>query len=201
MKFMNLNNSITDEKDSKKRLNYISNRIKNLEKDIFEIKNKESITSMKYLKKLPENKYINTINESKLKSKNKYTNSSKDFNKTSSIINENNSNSSLSKEKQKQIQKRFFKRMNNYNDIIHEKKNILLNINSQLNRRFQRNNFYGKGTLYNMKIKSSSDNRKIRNFFSFDETYVKNNEIKNTNYNIDLNNNSHDNNDYNIIDN
>ncbi len=201
MKFMNLNNSITDEKDSKKRLNYISNRIKNLEKDIFEIKNKESITSMKYQKKLPENKYINTINESKLKSKNKYTNSSKDFNKTSSIINENNSNSSLSKEKQKQIQKRFFKRMNNYNDIIHEKKNILLNINSQLNRRFQRNNFYGKGTLYNMKIKSSSDNRKIRNFFSFDETYVKNNEIKNTNYNIDLNNNSHDNNDYNIIDN
>ena len=201
MKFMNLNNSNTDEKDSKKRLNYISNRIKNLEKDIFEIKNKESITSMKYQKKFPENKYINTISESKLKPKNKYTNSSKDFNKTSSIINENNSNNSLGKEKQKQIQKRFFKRMNNYNDIIHEKKNILLNINSQLNRRFQRNNFYGKGKLYNMKIKSSSDNRKIRNFFSFDETYVKNNEIKNTNYNIDLNNNSQDNNDYNIIDN
>ena len=201
MKLMNLNNSITEEKESKKRLNYISSRIKNLEKDIFEIKNKESKTSMKYQKKLPENKYINTINESKLKSKFKYTNSSKDFNKTSSIINENKSNSSLSKEKQKQFQKRFFKRMNNYNDIIHEKKNILLNINSQLNKKFQRNNFYGKNILYNMKIKSSSDNRKIRNFFSFDETYDKNNEIKNINYNINLNNISHDDNDYNNIDN
>jgi hypothetical protein len=201
MKLMNLNNSITEEKESKKRLNYISSRIKNLEKDIFEIKNKESKTSMKYQKKLPENKYINTINESKLKSKYKYTNSSKDFNKTSSIINENKSNSSLSKEKQKQFQKRFFKRMNNYNDIIHEKKNILLNINSQLNKKFQRNNFYGKNILYNMKIKSSSDNRKIRNFFSFDETYDKSNEIKNINYNINLNNISHDDNDYNNIDN
>ena len=201
MKLMNLNNSITEEKESKKRLNYISSRIKNLEKDIFEIKNKESKTSMKYQKKLPENKYINTINESKLKSKFKYTNSSKDFNKTSSIINENKSNSSLSKEKQKQFQKRFFKRMNNYNDIIHEKKNILLNINSQLNKKFQRNNFYGKNILYNMKIKSSSDNRKIRNFFSFDETYDKSNEIKNINYNINLNNISHDDNDYNNIDN
>ena len=201
MKLMNLNNSITEEKESKKRLNYISSRIKNLEKDIFEIKNKESKTSMKYQKKLPENKYINTINESKLKSKFKYTNSSKDFNKTSSIINENKSNSSLSKEKQKQFQKRFFKRMNNYNDIIHEKKNILLNINSQLNKKFQRNNFYGKNILYNMKIKSSSDNRKIRNFFSFDETYDKSHEIKNINYNINLNNISHDDNDYNNIDN
>lgn len=201
MKLMNLNNSITEEKESKKRLNYISSRIKNLEKDIFEIKNKESKTSMKYQKKLPENKYINTINESKLKSKYKYTNSSKDFNKTSSIINENKSNSSLSKEKQKQFQKRFFKRMNNYNDIIHEKKNILLNINSQLNKKFQRNNFYGKNILYNMKIKSSSDNRKIRNFFSFDETYDKSNEIKNINYNINLNNISHDDNNYNNIDN
>ena len=195
MKFMNLNNSITDEKDSKKRLNYITNRIKNLEKDIFEIKNKESITSKKYQKRLPEKDYINTINESKLKSK--YTNSSKDFNKESSIINENKSNNSLSKEKQDQYQNRFFKRMNNYNDIIHEKKNILLNINSQLNKRFQRNNNYGKNTLYNMKIKSSSDNRKIRNFFSFDDTYVKSNEIKNNNYNIDLKNNNHDDNDYN----
>ena len=201
MKLMNLNNSITEEKESKKRLNYISSRIKNLEKDIFEIKNKESKTSMKYQKKLPENKYINTINESKLKSKYKYTNSSKDFNKTSSIINENKSNNSLSKEKQKQFQKRFFKRMNNYNDIIHEKKNILLNINSQLNKKFQRNNFYGKNILYNMKIKSSSDNRKIRNFFSFDETYDKSHEIKNINYNINLNNISHDDNDYNNIDN
>ena len=78
-----------------------------------------------------------------------------------------------------------------------KKKNILLNINSQLNKRFQRNNNYGKNTLYNMKIKSSSDNRKIRNFFSFDDTYVKSNEIKNNNYNIDLKNNNHDDNDYN----
>ena len=124
MKFMNLNNSITDEKDSKKRLNYITNRIKNLEKDIFEIKNKESITSKKYQKRLPEKDYINTINESKLKSK--YTNSSKDFNKESSIINENKSNNSLSKEKQDQYQNRFFKRMNNYNDIIHEKKKYII---------------------------------------------------------------------------
>jgi len=200
MKFMNLNNSLTDEKDSNKRLNYISNRIKNLEKDIFEIKNKENKTSMRYQKKFPQNKYINTINESKLKSKYKFTNSSKDFNKTTCIINENKSSSPLSKErKEKQFQKRFFKRMSNYNDIIHEKKNILLNINSQLNQRFQRNNNYGKNTLYNMKIKSSSYNRKIRNFFSFDETHSKNNDIENTNYNINLNDNSHDEieNDYN----
>ena len=152
MKYMNLNNSVNFEKDSKERLNYISNKLKNC---INQIKNKENT---KNPKKSGDNKYTSVADESKLKSNNKYQNSTPYFSK-----NKFNKTS-------KYYQTLFYKRMNNYNDIIHEKKNELLNINSLLNKRFHRNINYG--TLYSLKIKSS-DEKKAKDYFSFDEKYSK----------------------------
>lgn len=166
---MNLNNSVNFEKDSKERLNLISNKIKDC---IIQIKNKENAINPK---KLGHNKYMTIANDSELQPSNKYENSTPCFNK-------NKSNKTP-----KYYQTIFYKRMNNYNDIIHEKKNVLLNINSLLNNRFQRNSNYGKHTLYSLKIKSPNE-RKAKNYFSFDETYNNNigiKEISSNNSSID----------------
>ena len=164
MKYMNLNNSVNFEKDSKERLNYISNKLKNC---ILQIKNKENTINPK---KSGDNKYTSLADESKLKTNNKYQNSTPYFNK-------NKFNKTP-----KYYQTIFYKRMNNYNDIIHDKKNELLNINSLLNKRFQRNSNYG--TLYSLKIKSSDEN-KDKNYFSFDEKYSNKNKIISNNSSID----------------
>ena len=163
MKYMNLNNSVNFEKDSKKRLNCISNKLKNY---IYQIKNKESIINPKISR---HNKYTSVTDESKLKSNNKYQNST--------YFNKNTFNKSP-----KYYQTIFYKRMNNYNDIIHEKKNELLNINSLLNKRFQRNSSYD--TLNSLKIKSS-EKKKSDIYFSFDERYNNKKEINSNNSSID----------------
>ena len=163
MKYMNLNNSVNFEKDSKKRLNCISNKLKNY---IYQIKNKESIINPKISR---HNKYTSVTDESKLKSNNKYQNST--------YFNKNTFNKSP-----KYYQTIFYKRMNNYNDIIHEKKNELLNINSLLNKRFQRNSNYD--TLNSLKIKSS-EKKKSDIYFSFDERYNNKKEINSNNSSID----------------
>ena len=173
---MNLNNSVNFEKDSKERLSHISNKLKNC---IQQIKNKENTINPK---KSGDKKYTSEADESKLKPNNKLQNSTPYFNK-------NKFNKTP-----KYYQTIFYKRMNNYNDIIHEKKNELLNINSLLNKRFHRNINYG--TLYSLKIKSS-DEKKAKDYFSFDEKYSKkinsnnssiDNEYKHKNANGALNN-------------
>ena len=166
---MNLSTSVNFEKDSKERLNRISTKLKNY---IYQIKTKENAINPEISEYNKYNKYTTITNESKLKTNNKSENSTPYFNK-----NEDN-------KKPKFYQTIFYKRMNNYNNIIHEKKNELLNINSLLNKRFQRNNNYGKHTLYSLKIKSS-DKNKAKNYFSFDEAYNNSIEKKeiNSNYN------------------
>ena len=164
MKYMNLNNSVNFEKDSKERLSHISNKLKNC---IHQIKNKENIINPI---KSGDKKYTSVADESKLKPNNKLQNSTPYFNK-------NKFNKTP-----KYYQTIFYKRMNNYNDIIHEKKNELLNINSLLNKRFHRNINYG--TLYSLKIKSS-DEKKSKDYFSFDEKYSNKKKLNSNNSSID----------------
>lgn len=190
---MNLNYSVNDEKDSKKRIHYISNRIKKLEKDISEIKKKENKSSLlNQNSKIIDNKYVMTIDESKLKSKMKFifTNSQKDLIKNNLTFNGNKNNNSLTKNNnnnKKHFLRKILRKPSNCSNIIPEKKNAILNLNSQLNKRFQRNNFLkNDNQIFNSKIKPSSDNniRKIRPFFSFDESYksnIINDKIKNDN--------------------
>ena len=188
---MNLNYSVNDEKDSKKRIHYISNRIKKLEKDISEIKKKENKSSLlNQNSKIIDNKYVMTIDESKLKSKMKFifTNSQKDLIKNNLTFNGNKNNNSLTKNNNKKyFLRKILRKPSNCSNIIPEKKNAILNLNSQLNKRFQRNNFLkNDNQIFNSKIKPSSDNniRKIRPFFSFDESYksnIINDKIKNDN--------------------
>ena len=161
---MNLNNSVNFEKDSKERLSHISNKLKNC---IQQIKNKENTINPK---KSGDKKYTSEADESKLKPYNKLQNSTPYFNK-------NKFNKTP-----KYYQTIFYKRMNNYNDIIHEKKNELLNINSLLNKRFHRNINYG--TLYSLKIKSS-DEKKSKDYFSFDEKYSNKKKLNSNNSSID----------------
>ena len=161
---MNLNNSVNFEKDSKERLSHISNKLKNC---IHQIKNKENKINPK---KSGDKKYTSIADESKLKPNNKLQNSTPYFNK-------NKFNKTP-----KYYQTIFYKRMNNYNDIIHEKKNELLNINSLLNKRFHRNINYG--TLYSLKIKSS-DEKKSKDYFSFDEKYSNKKKLNSNNSSID----------------
>ena len=164
MNYMKLNNSVNFEKDSKERLNCISNKSKNC---IYQIKNKKNTINHK---KSRDNKYTIITDESELNPNNQYQNSTPSFNK-----NKFNKTS-------KYYETMFYKRINNYNDIIHEKKNVLLNINSLINKRFQRNSNYG--TLYSLKIKSS-DEKKTKNYFSFDENYNNKKEINSSNSSID----------------
>ena len=164
MKYMNLNNSVNFEKDSKERLSHISNKLKNC---IHQIKNKENTINPI---KSGDKKYTSVADESKLKPNNKLQNSTPYFNK-------NKFNKTP-----KYYQTIFYKRMNNYNDIIHEKKNELLNINSLLNKRFHRNINYG--TLYSLKIKSS-DEKKSKDYFSFDEKYSNKKKLNSNNSSID----------------
>ena len=156
MKNMTTNNSISNikEKYSKKRLNNISNRIKSLEKDINDLKNKESIYDKKSIDIntsliFDKNKNNTMIsNDSKVKPKTKYNISQKSFVKNYLFYNDNSSpnikyntnNNSLSKKKYKNkslkeySKSQIYKKINNYNSIIHEKKSSLLNLKSHLHK-------------------------------------------------------------------
>ena len=151
MKSMTTNNSINNikEKYSKKRLNNISNRIRSLEKDINKLKNKETINNRKSIDNnlsIVFDKNNNTMisDESKSKPKNKYNISQKSFVKNYLFYNDNkqgikfntNNNSYSNKNHKKDYSKnQIYKKINNYNNLIHEKKNILLNMKSQFQKR------------------------------------------------------------------
>ena len=154
MKSMTCNNSISNikEKYSKKRLTNISNRIRSLEKDINNLKNKETLYDKKSIDNnisLIFDKNSNTMitNEPKLKPKSKYNISHKSFVKNYLFYNDNKSNikyntnnNSFSKKKHKNKIKEYsksqiYKKINNYNNLIHEKKHSLLNLKSHFHKR------------------------------------------------------------------
>lgn len=157
MKSMTCNNSINNIKDkySKKRLNNISNRIRSLEKDINNLKNKETLNNKKSIDNnmsiiFDKNSNAMISKESKLRpnNKNKYTISQKSFVKNYLFYNDNScpnikyntNNNSQSKKKYKNkslkeySKSQIYKKINNYNNSIHEKKTSLLNLKSHLHK-------------------------------------------------------------------
>ena len=220
MKKKTYSNSITDSKNkySKKRINNISNRIKSLEKDINKIKNKESLKTFDNKKQIENNFSLNneknantmTTSETKLyKENNRPNTSQKNFIKNLLFYTNNNrlnvkyntNNNSFSKKKlnnsQKEISKNeIYKKISNYNSLIHEKKSILLNMHTSNKRNTKDNlkgiskislskniepnkNFY-KNNLYNIKIHPSFNNfNKVNRFLSVDEIILTDDDSKN----------------------
>ena len=210
MKIMTSNNSKTNikEKYSKKRFNNISNRIRSLEKDISKIKNKEVLHNRKILDNnisiifdKNSNTIINDQTKNNLQSKNI---NQKSFVKNSLFYNDNkpnkkystnNSSYSNKTNKYKKDYCKIYKKINKYNNAIHEKKNILLNMKSQFRKRAntkdsfnkftklslsknfeQSNNLYknnyisGEKNLYNIKVQSGiQSSKKFRHLISMDK--------------------------------
>jgi Ni,Fe-hydrogenase I large subunit len=154
MKSITSNNSINNIKDkySKKRLNNISNRIRSLEKDINRIKTKDSLVSKKSIDNnmsIVLDKNSNPmISHEKIKPKNKYTISQKSLVKNYLFNNDNKSNnkkyntnnnsskkSYKAKIKKEASKSQIYKIINNYNYLIHEKKNSLLKLKPHFNKK------------------------------------------------------------------
>ena len=176
----NLYKSEIKEKDSKKRIHYISNRIKRLENDINKIKSKEKDKDNTSLfspnKQDIYNNPITTIeqykskksNENKINIQNSLLNNS---------VNVNNIFDKFSTNKLIKSKKVYNNNDNyNYNSIIHEKKKFFFNINNS-NKKAKDSNIKDD-YINNIKIKNKSSN-KIKNFFSFNESYVNHTEKRN----------------------
>ena len=191
MKYINLSNVLNDGKESEKRINYISNRIKSLENDINEIKKRENLTffspNKKYIDNNNNKKQIMTIEEYKSKPKSKYEINDKNYNNI--LFNSYNNYNFISKNKSKKLyEKKILKKNNNYNNSIHEKKKFLLNNDSQINKNIQITSYINKDkNLYKLRPYSNSNSNKIRQLFYFNKSIEKNDEInkekKTKNYN------------------
>jgi hypothetical protein len=234
MKIMTSNNSKTNikEKYSKKRYNNISNRIRSLEKDINKIKNKEGLHNRKILDNnisIIFDKNSNTIinDQTKNNPQSKNTINQKSFNKNSLFYNEskpnkkystNNSSYSNKTNKYKKDYCKIYKKINKYNNAIHEKKNILLNMKSHFRKRAntkdsfnkftklslsknfeQTNNLYknnyitGEKNLYNIKLQSGiQSSKKTRHLISMDKINSNNESSENVKNCIYTNNNMND---------
>jgi len=220
MKKKAYSNSITDTKNkySKKRINNISNRIRSLEKDINKIKNKESSKILANKKQIENNLSFNnakntntmTTSETKLyKETNKPNTSQKNFIKNCLFygnnrlnVKYNTNNNSFSRKKlnksNNEISKNeIYKKINNYNSLIHEKKNILLKMHTNnkkkntkdnlkeiskisLSKYIEPNKNFYKNNLYNIKIHPSFDNcSKVNRFLSVDEIILTDDDSKN----------------------
>ena len=202
MKSMTCNNSISNikEKYSKKRLTNISNRIRSLEKDINNLKNKETLYDKKSIDNnisLIFDKNSNTMitNEPKLKPKSKYNISHKSFVKNYLFYNDNKSNikyntnnNSFSKKKHKNKIKEYsksqiYKKINNYNNLIHEKKHSLLNLKSHFHKRSNTKDSYKDFS----KISSSKNFEPNKKLYKID--YIKE---QNNLYDIKIHPNFHE---------
>jgi hypothetical protein len=234
MKIMTSNNSKTNikEKYSKKRYNNISNRIRSLEKDINKIKNKEGLHNRKILDNnisIIFDKNSNTIinDQTKNNPQSKNTINQKSFVKNSLFYNENkpnkkystnNSSYSNKTNKYKKDYCKIYKKINKYNNAIHEKKNILLNMKSHFRKRAntkdsfnkftklslsknfeQTNNLYknnyitGEKNLYNIKLQSGiQSSKKTRHLISMDKINSNNESSENVKNCIYTNNNMND---------
>ena len=186
---MNLNNSVNNERESKKRLNNISIRIKRLENDINRIKSKgkdkekgkERIYFISPNKTYNDDKLITTIDEYKSTKNNK--NKIDNFIKKNNLYNSMNINKNyLRKNKKHQLyEKKILNKLSNYNNMIHVKKKFNFNKKSLLNK-IVKNNRYNNLDIddNNIKIKKLPNKNPIqlRNFFSFSQSYTSNTENK-----------------------
>ena len=175
-----LNKSENNEKESKKRINNISNRIKRLEFDIKKIKSKEKDNTTSFN---INNQYINSSDikaiddyNTKISKENKIDFQNKLLNNSVEI------NNNFNKFKMNKLcQKKTFKKinLNNYNNIINEKKKFFLKTNASNQKAIQVNKLKNKKDyLNNTKIRNSSAN-KIRRFFSFTQSYINHTDHRN----------------------
>ena len=183
MKYMNLNNSVNRRKESEKRINYISTRIKSLENDINEIKNKENITffspNHNYISyKKTKNKKI--IKDYEPKPKNIYENNNKEYYSNLLFSSYNPENYEYKNLPNKLYEKKIFKKKSNYNNIIHEKKKFFLNNNSQMNRKIEINNYINKDKkIYNIRASDNNNLNRLKQFLFFSKSFNKDDEINN----------------------
>ena len=166
------------EKDSKKRIHYISNRIKRLENDINKIRSKEKDNTSLFSLNNQDiyNNPIKTIEQYKSKKTNEDS-----FNIQNNLLNNSvNVNNIFNKFSTNKLitskTKYNDNNNNNYNSIIHEKKKLFLNINNSNKKTIDSN--IKDDYINNIKIKNKSSS-KIKNFFSFNESYVNHTEKRN----------------------
>ena len=142
------NNSLTNIKESRcsiKRINNLSNRIKNLENDIEKIKNSKKKTLYSNNNPKLEKNYSVIVNGSNIKKnlkdafkinktivKNPYF-----FRVNKKQIKYRTQTNSLKKNKSEKNRSNVYKKIpsKNYTQIIHDKRNIYLNVNSNLNKK------------------------------------------------------------------
>ena len=142
------NNSLTNIKESRcsiKRINNLSNRIKNLENDIEKIKNSKKKTLYSNNNPKLEKNYSMVVNDSNIKKnlkdafkinktivKNPYF-----FRVNKKQIKYRTQTNSLKKNKSEKNRSNVYKKIpsKNYTQIIHDKRNIYLNVNSNLNKK------------------------------------------------------------------
>ena len=188
--YIKYNNSYIDERDPNERLDFLSNRINILENDIQEIKNK-NLSMVVPNNKFRKNSHNSLVEKNKLKSKNII--SMKHFikNQNKYSFNENSSNKNFSTIKAKKainMKKNVYKKNNRYNDSINEKKNILLNISSQLNRNIEKKRNEQNPKMNNINkdfssINNINNSKTIRQMFFMNEQNRFNLELKKNNGN------------------
>ena len=184
-RYIKYNNSYIDERDPNERLDFLSNRINILENDIQEIKNK-NLSMVVSNNKYRENSHNSLVEKNKLKSKNII--SMKHFIKKPNkySFNENRSNKNFSSIKVKKainMKKNIYKKNNRYNDSINEKKNILLNISSQLNRNIEKKRNEQNPKMNNINkdfssINNINNSKTIRQMFFLNQQNRYNLELK-----------------------
>ena len=148
MKILTCNNSLTDIKDKKcsvKRINNLSNRIQSLQNDIDQIKNSKKKKNNTFNNIKLEKNYSMVMNDSNIK---KNLNDKFIINKTlvknpyffkvnKKFIKYRTNNNSQRKEHRSNDNSFIYKKIKskNYNKLIHEKRNILLDINSNFKKK------------------------------------------------------------------
>ena len=182
MRYIHLGNSQIEEKNSTKRLNYINNRIKILEKEIKEIKKKDNSSFLN-----PNETTIKNNNISKtIEEQNLYSIDKDSFNELLKNNRVFKTDEFKNKTKKLYERKKLFRKKNNYNynSIINERKNIVFNQNTYLNNIIQKYNYINQAKnndSYNLKTKlfdnNNNSSNKLRRLFILNQSFNNKNEI------------------------
>ena len=175
MKIMKCLNSKTlkVEKDSIKKFNYFTSRIKRVKTDINNFQKNDNYS---FSGKQNQKQKINLYNNNSISTYDELIDTFRNSKESFRTCCNTESNRDYFKANKKINQKSYFKKSNNYNNIILNKKNILLNIKSCNNNKNIR--------VFLNKQKSSSLINKIkkgRSLLSFDATFLSKRENDNNN--------------------
>ena len=174
MQYLNLNNSVNNRKESEKRINYISTRIKNLENDIYKIKNKEKVSFFNPNKTYIANKQnLKIISEYKSKPKNIYARNVNQYT-NKKLLNSYNADDSICKNISNKFNLKKF--------IINQKQKDLLNNSLQMNKNIKKIKYISKNkNIFNIRASNNNNLNKMKQFFTFSKSMIKEDEINNNN--------------------